>query len=68
VPCCLRKLLFPAVQADVPLPLLNTEQQELNVLLRELLYLPIAVVQQAACMDTSSMTVQEYQAQLDKDN
>ncbi|KAH9859212.1 hypothetical protein J1614_012228 [Plenodomus biglobosus] len=47
-------------------PLSSTEQQELNVLLRELLHLPIAVVQAAACMNASSMTVQEYQAQLDK--
>jgi tetratricopeptide (TPR) repeat protein len=47
-------------------PLLNTEQHALNVLLRELLYLPIAVVQAAACMDVSSLTVQEYQAQLHK--
>ena len=47
-------------------PLLNTEQLALNVLLRELLYLPIAVVQAAACMDASSMTVKEYQAQLDE--
>jgi hypothetical protein len=45
-------------------PLLNTEQHVLNDLLRELLYLPIAVVQAAACMNASSMTVQEYQAQL----
>jgi hypothetical protein len=41
-------------------PLLNTEQLALNVLLMELLYLPIAVVQAAACMDAGSMTVQEY--------
>jgi hypothetical protein len=46
--------------------LLNTEQHALNVLLGELLYLPIAVVQAAACIDASSMTVQEYQAQLDE--
>jgi hypothetical protein len=47
-------------------PLLNTEQLALNVLLMELLYLPIAVVQAAACMDASSMTVQEYQSRLDE--
>jgi hypothetical protein len=45
-------------------PLLSTEQPALNVLLRELLYLPMAVVQAAACMDASSMTVQEYQTRL----
>ncbi|KAJ4346585.1 uncharacterized protein N0V89_010516 [Didymosphaeria variabile] len=46
-------------------PLLNAEQQEAMHLLRELLYLPLAVVQAAACMNASSMTVQQYQAQLD---
>jgi tetratricopeptide (TPR) repeat protein len=47
-------------------PLSNTEQQVSNVLLKKLLYLPIAVEQAAACMDASSITVQEYQAQLDE--
>jgi tetratricopeptide (TPR) repeat protein len=47
-------------------PLLNAEQHEAKDLLRELSYLPIAVVQAAACMDASSMTVQEYRAQLDE--
>ncbi len=46
--------------------LLKTEQQDLSILLRKLFYLPIAVVQAAACIDVSSITVQEYQAQLDK--
>ena len=47
-------------------PLLPTEQQQSALLLRELLYLPIAVVQAAACMNASDMTVQEYASQLDK--
>lgn len=33
---------------------------------RKLSYLPIAVVQAAACMNASSMTVQEYLAQLEE--
>jgi hypothetical protein len=41
-------------------PLLDAEQHEAKDLLRELLYLPLAVVQAAACMNATSMTVQEY--------
>jgi tetratricopeptide (TPR) repeat protein len=47
-------------------PLLDAEQPESRDLLRGLSYLPIAVVQAAACMNASSMTVQEYRAQLDE--
>ncbi|KAH7085888.1 kinesin light chain [Paraphoma chrysanthemicola] len=47
-------------------PLLSTEQQDLNVLMMQLLYLPLAIVQAAACMNASNMTVHEYQAQLGK--
>jgi Cdc6-like AAA superfamily ATPase len=47
-------------------PLLDTEQHEAKDLLRELSYLPLAVVQAAACMNATSMTVQEYRAQLDE--
>jgi tetratricopeptide (TPR) repeat protein len=46
-------------------PLANTEQQEAEQLLRELSYLPLAVMQAAACMKTSGMTVQEYRSRLD---
>jgi hypothetical protein len=46
--------------------LLDAERHEAEDLLRQLLYLPIAVVQAAACMNASSMTVQEYRAQLDE--
>ncbi|USP81539.1 hypothetical protein yc1106_08813 [Curvularia clavata] len=49
-------------------PLSNAELQEAEPLLRELLYLPLAVFQAAACMNTSNMTVQEYRSQLDKLN
>jgi Cdc6-like AAA superfamily ATPase len=45
-------------------PLSDAEQHEAKDLLRELSCLSIAVVQAAACMNASSMTVQEYQAQL----
>jgi tetratricopeptide (TPR) repeat protein len=47
-------------------PLSGAEQHEAKDLLRELSYLPIAVVQAAACMTASSMTVQEYRVQLDE--
>jgi hypothetical protein len=47
-------------------PLSNNEQQEAEYLLRELLYLPLAVAQAAACMNASGMTVQEYRSQLDE--
>ncbi|KAF2993355.1 hypothetical protein E8E13_001213 [Curvularia kusanoi] len=45
-------------------PLSNAKQQEAMHLLRELSYLPLAVVQAAACVNASNMTVQQYQAQL----
>lgn len=44
----------------------NTEQQEAEHLLRELSCLPLAVIQAAACMRASRMTVQEYRSRLDK--
>ncbi|CAN9326633.1 unnamed protein product, partial [Alternaria alternata] len=45
--------------------LANTEQQEAEHLLRELSCLPLAVMQAAACMRASRMTVQEYRSRLD---
>ncbi|KAF2633333.1 kinesin light chain, partial [Macroventuria anomochaeta] len=54
------------LQNRLTTPLSNAEQQEAMHLLRELSYLPLAVVQAAACMNASSMTVQQYQAQLDQ--
>ena len=47
-------------------PLSPTEEQQSVILLRELSYLPIAIVQAAACISASEMTVQEYATQLDK--
>jgi hypothetical protein len=47
-------------------PLSNAEQQRVSYLLREQLYLPLAIIQTAACINASEMTVQQYQAQLDK--
>jgi hypothetical protein len=47
-------------------PLSSAAQQKAVYLLRELSYLPLAVMQTAACINASKMTVQQYQAQLDK--
>jgi hypothetical protein len=47
-------------------PLSNAEQQRVSYLPREQLYLPLAVIQTAACINASEMTVQQYQAQLDE--
>jgi tetratricopeptide (TPR) repeat protein len=54
------------LQNHLARPLLNTEQQEADYLLRELSYLPLAVTQAAACMKTSGMTLQEYRSRLDE--
>jgi tetratricopeptide (TPR) repeat protein len=66
----LRELTLDAalrmLQVRLERPLANTEQQEAEHLLRELSYLPLAVVQAAACMKASSMTVQEYRSRLDE--
>jgi len=43
----------------------NTEQQEAEHLLKELSYLPLAVVQAAACMKAGNITIQEYRSRLD---
>jgi tetratricopeptide (TPR) repeat protein len=47
-------------------PLSDAEQYEAKDLLQNLSYLPIAVVQAAACINASKMTLQEYRAQLEK--
>jgi hypothetical protein len=52
------------LQNRLTTPLSNDEQQEAMHLLEELSYLPLAVVQAAACMNTRGITVQQYQAQL----
>ncbi|KAF2850341.1 HET-domain-containing protein [Plenodomus tracheiphilus IPT5] len=44
----------------------NAEQQVAMHLLEELSYLPLAIVQAAAHMNASSLTVQQYQAQLNQ--
>jgi hypothetical protein len=64
----LRELTLDAalrmLQARLARPLSNTEQQEAEHLLRELSYLPLEVMQAAACMKASGMTVQEYRSRL----
>jgi hypothetical protein len=52
------------LQNRLTTPLSNAEQQDVMHLLGELSYLPLAIAQAAACMNASSMTVQQYQAQL----
>ncbi|KAI1666456.1 AAA superfamily ATPase [Pyrenophora tritici-repentis] len=54
------------LQVRLARPLANTEQQEAKHLLRELSYLPLAVMQAAACMNASGLTVQQYRSRLDK--
>jgi tetratricopeptide (TPR) repeat protein len=65
----LRELTLDAalrmLQVRLARPLTNTEQQEAEQLLRELSYLPLAVMQAAACIKASGMTVQEYRSRLD---
>jgi hypothetical protein len=50
------------LQNRLTTPLSNAEQQQAMHLLSELSFLPLAVAQAAACMNNSSMTVQQYQA------
>jgi DNA polymerase III delta prime subunit len=52
------------LQVRLARPLTNIEQQEAEHLLGELSYLPLAVMQAAACMNASDMTVQEYRSRL----
>ncbi|KAF1931353.1 HET-domain-containing protein [Didymella exigua CBS 183.55] len=54
------------LQSRLTTPLSETKQQEAMHLLRELLYLPLAVAQAAACMNASNMTAQQYRAQLNE--
>ncbi|KAI0568550.1 CDC6 Cdc6-related protein AAA superfamily ATPase, partial [Pyrenophora tritici-repentis] len=65
----LRELTLDAalkmLQVRLARPLANTEQQEAEHLLRALSYLPLAVMQAAACTKASGMTVQEYRSRLD---
>jgi tetratricopeptide (TPR) repeat protein len=57
-------LALRMLQNHLMRPLSDAEQHEAKDLLRELSYLPIAVVQAAACINASSMTLQAYRAQL----
>jgi tetratricopeptide (TPR) repeat protein len=52
------------LQNRLTTPLPSAGQQEAMHLLRELSYLPLAIAQVAACMNASSVTVQQYRAQL----
>jgi DNA polymerase III delta prime subunit len=52
------------LQNRLATPFSSTEQQAAMHLLRELLYLPLAIALAAACMNASNMTVQQYQARL----
>jgi tetratricopeptide (TPR) repeat protein len=54
------------LQVRLERPLANTEQQEAEHLLTALSYLPLAVMQAAACIEASGMTVQEYRSRLDE--
>ncbi|CAN9218670.1 unnamed protein product [Alternaria alternata] len=66
----LRELTLDAalrmLQVRLSRPLAITEKQEAKHLLRALSYLPLAVMQAAACIKASGMTVQEYRLQLDR--
>jgi hypothetical protein len=48
------------LQSRLTTLLLNAKQQEAMHLLRELLYLPLVVAQAAACINISSIIVQQY--------
>ncbi|CAN9211941.1 unnamed protein product [Alternaria alternata] len=54
------------LQVRLERPLAKTEQQEAEHVLKALSYLPLAVMQAAACIKASGMTVQEYRLQLDR--
>ena len=42
----------------------KSEQQEAKLLLQELLYLPLAIVQAAACIRNTGLKIQEYRSQM----
>ncbi|RII22471.1 hypothetical protein CUC08_Gglean000061 [Alternaria sp. MG1] len=54
------------LQVRLSRPLAITEKQEAKHLLRALSYLPLAVMQAAACVNASGMTVREYRSRLDE--
>jgi hypothetical protein len=47
-------------------PISQSEQREAELLLQELSYLPLAIVQAAAYMNVRSTTLQNYQSELDR--
>jgi len=49
---------------ETPFP--SSEQQEAKLLLKDLLYLPLAVVQSAAYINARSLTLRKYRSQLNK--
>ncbi|EUC30496.1 hypothetical protein COCCADRAFT_39267 [Bipolaris zeicola 26-R-13] len=53
------------LQIRLARPLSTTEQEVAQCLLRELSYLPLAIIQAIACISASGMTLQEYRLQLD---
>ncbi|CAN9280448.1 unnamed protein product [Alternaria alternata] len=52
------------LQVRLERPLANAEQQEAEHMLRELSYLPLAVMQAAACIKASDITLREYRSRL----
>jgi tetratricopeptide (TPR) repeat protein len=66
----LRELTLDAalrmLQVRLSRPLAITEKQEAKHLLKALSYLPLAVMQAAACINASGMTVREYRSRLDE--
>ncbi|CAN9172419.1 unnamed protein product [Alternaria alternata] len=54
------------LQVRLERPLAKTEQQEAEHVLKALSYLPLAVMQAAACIKASGMTVREYRSRLDE--
>ncbi|KAF1923465.1 kinesin light chain [Didymella exigua CBS 183.55] len=52
------------LQNRLTAPLSSAGQQDAMHLLRELSFLPLAIAQAAACINASSVTVQQYRAQL----
>ncbi|KAJ4303184.1 hypothetical protein N0V90_002077 [Kalmusia sp. IMI 367209] len=47
-------------------PLLRSEQQEAQLLLHELSYLPLAIVQATAYINTRNITIQEYRSKVER--
>ena len=61
-PSTAQKMLENHIQS----PLSKSEQQEAQLLLHELSYLPLAIVQATAYINTRKITIQEYRSQADR--